>query len=277
MPTDPQALTLQEAADELGVHYMTAYRYVRLGRLPATREGAEWRVQPADVRKLKSAPRPRSHRKEESTQAAQAGLEARMVAGDRAGAWGVLESRLAMGSDPAGVLTDLIVPALRSIGDRWKAGELSIAEEHRASAVAFRLIGRLGLQFSRKGKRRGTVVLAAPEGDLHTLPVAITADLFRWQGFEAVELGANSPAESIAEAARQAGQLKAVGIVSSTSGLDGEIKAAVAALRRDVPGVPILLGGGGIRDERHAKRLGVDIYTGTGITAAVEAVDQIVG
>ena len=28
-------LTLQEAADELGVHYMTAYRYVRLGQLQA--------------------------------------------------------------------------------------------------------------------------------------------------------------------------------------------------------------------------------------------------
>ena len=28
-------LTLQEAADLLGVHYMTAYRYVRTGRLPA--------------------------------------------------------------------------------------------------------------------------------------------------------------------------------------------------------------------------------------------------
>jgi excisionase family DNA binding protein len=277
MPLDPPALTLQEAADELGVHYMTAYRYVRLGRLPATQEGAEWRVRPADVSRLKAAPRPRSHRKAESTLAARSGLEARMVAGDRAGAWGLIESRLAMGSDPSGVLTDLVVPALRSIGDRWEAGELSIAEEHRATAVASRLIGRLGLQFGRKGKRRGTVVLAAPEGDLHTLPVAIAADLFRWQGFEAVELGANSPAESVAEAARRSDQLKAVGIVSSTSGLDAKITAAVAAVRRDVPGVPILLGGGGIRDQRHAKRLGVDIYTGTGSTAALEAVEQIVG
>ena len=54
-------------------------------------------------------------------------------------------------------------------------------------------------------------------------------------------------------------------------------KAAVTALRRDVPDVPILLGGGGIRDQRHATRLGVDIYTGTGSTAAVEAVERLVG
>ena len=42
-------ISLQEAADELGVHYMTAYRYVRTGRLPAVKEGAEWRVDPADL------------------------------------------------------------------------------------------------------------------------------------------------------------------------------------------------------------------------------------
>ena len=39
-------MTLQEVADSLGVHYMTAYRYVRQGRLPATRLGAEWRIRP---------------------------------------------------------------------------------------------------------------------------------------------------------------------------------------------------------------------------------------
>lgn len=45
-------ITLQEAADELGVHYMTAYRYVRTGRLHAVKDGAEWRVDPADLANL---------------------------------------------------------------------------------------------------------------------------------------------------------------------------------------------------------------------------------
>ena len=31
-------LSLQEAADRLGVHYMTAYRYVRTGRLRAVQD-----------------------------------------------------------------------------------------------------------------------------------------------------------------------------------------------------------------------------------------------
>ena len=34
-----QTLTLAEAANHLGVHYMTAYRYVRTGQLPARKAG----------------------------------------------------------------------------------------------------------------------------------------------------------------------------------------------------------------------------------------------
>ena len=33
MASDPGSLTLAEAADRLGVHYMTVYHWVRLGRL----------------------------------------------------------------------------------------------------------------------------------------------------------------------------------------------------------------------------------------------------
>ena len=45
----PKPLTLQQAADKLGVHYMTVYRYVRTGKLPATRVGGGWQVDPDDL------------------------------------------------------------------------------------------------------------------------------------------------------------------------------------------------------------------------------------
>jgi excisionase family DNA binding protein len=51
VPGSPDAavdgeLTLHEAADLLGVHYMTAYRYVRLGLLHASKAGVSWRATP---------------------------------------------------------------------------------------------------------------------------------------------------------------------------------------------------------------------------------------
>ena len=42
------------------------------------------------------------------------------------------------------VYLDLLTPALRSVGDRWESGEITVADEHVASAITLRLIGRLG-------------------------------------------------------------------------------------------------------------------------------------
>ncbi|MET0148370.1 MAG: helix-turn-helix domain-containing protein, partial [Acidimicrobiales bacterium] len=38
------SLTLQEAAERAGVHYLTVYRWVRTGRLPATKAEGTWAV-----------------------------------------------------------------------------------------------------------------------------------------------------------------------------------------------------------------------------------------
>ena len=50
-------LTLEAAAARLGVHYMTAYRYVRLGQLQAVKVGGTWRVRKSDVDAFRGAPR----------------------------------------------------------------------------------------------------------------------------------------------------------------------------------------------------------------------------
>jgi methanogenic corrinoid protein MtbC1 len=125
------------------------------------------------------------------------------------------------------------------------------------------------------------VVLAAPAGELHGLPVSIGANLLRWQGFNVVELGADTPPEALAEAVaneagagNDAGPL-AVGIVSTLSGGDQWVKLSVAEVRRACPGVPVLLGGAAIKNASQALRLGADIYTGKqadGLVSAVEAV-----
>jgi excisionase family DNA binding protein len=269
----PGTMTIQEVADTLGVHYMTAYRYVRQGRLPATRQGAEWRIRPVDVAALTTTVRRGSAR----TGADGEALERRMVAGDSQGAWWLLQSHLGGGLDPSGVLTEMVVPALCSIGERWASGEVSVAEEHRATAVAQRVIGHLGMQFGRRGKDRGTVALAAPSGDLHVLPVAIAADLLRWRGFDVVELGGNAPPAAIADAVAEEPRLLAVGIVSTVIGHDDEVALSAGSVRAAAPGIPVFIGGGAVSCEAHARAMGADEWTGPGPNAAVETVERIAG
>ena len=268
-PTD--RVGLREAAERLGVHYMTVYHYVRTGRLAAEREGATWLVERADLeafatpgaRPASSAETPRPGR-----------LAERMVHGDEAGAWAIVEGAMASGATPEAVYENLLVPALHGVGERWAAGAISVADEHRASVVATRVIGRMGPRFARRGRSRGSVVLGAPEGESHALPVAIVADLLRAAHVEPIDLGANAPAVSFAETAAGADRLVAVLIGVTAEGLEGAVRETIGAVARGVD-VPVLVGGRAIRDRAHALSLGAAGWTGHSAASAVAAVDAL--
>ena len=246
-------LSLQEVADELGVHYMTAYRYVRLGMLPARREGRSWRIRPADLGAFATEERPRTPRGEADWDDR---FFNRLIAGDEAGTWGVVEAALASGMSVAEAYLQLLIPALRRIGDAWRAGEIDIATEHAASQVASRIIGRLGPRLARRGIRRGTVVLGSTATELHSLPLAIVTDLFRAANFETVDLGVFLPPESFARVVADTDGLVAVGISVTTPDQEEQIEQTLAALTA-VTTAPIILGGAGV-DEATVDRLGVD-------------------
>jgi excisionase family DNA binding protein len=265
-------ITLHEAAARLGVHYMTVYRYVRTGRLPATRDGVQWLVDPADLARVTPGRQERGR----ARAAAPSTLAARLIAGDEAGSWSLLEQAMGSGAEPADVLLDVVVPALAHVGQGWADGELDVADEHCATAVAQRLVGRLGPQFARRGRKRGTIVVGAPAGEEHGLPSAIVADLLRGARFDVLDLGADTPPDSFAVAAAQVERLVAVLIGVTTPGNDEEAARALKSLRERVD-VPLFVGGAAILDEAHARRLGADGWTGRTGRDLLAAVERAVG
>ena len=271
-------MTLQQAAAFLGVHYMTVYRYVRLGLLPARKDGASWRVERADVEAFKAAAEgvTANGRQLGRRRAPWADrLEARLLAGDSRGAWGVVESSLAAGTDVASVYLDVLSPALTSIGTRWASGEIDVAVEHRASGIAMRIIGRLGPRFARRGRTRGTIVLGAPPGDHHSLPVALLADLLRAAGWEVHDLGADVPIVDFVRVASATPRLAAVGVSVMAAECLDSAREAVASLRAVLPpAVPVLVGGLAVPGEEEARGLGADAWASDG-RRVVELVDRL--
>ena len=63
-------------------------------------------------------------------------LGAHLVAGDEAEAWRLVQDALASALTAEQLYLDVLGPAMHTIGDDWAAGRISIAEEHRASALA---------------------------------------------------------------------------------------------------------------------------------------------
>lgn len=265
-------ISLTQAAELLGVHYMTAYRYVRTGRLPAHKVGQEWQVDPAAVEALLHdadsdvASGGRGRRRDRTV-----GLVDRLTRSDEAGAWAIIEDAVNGGMDVDAVYLDLLAPALEQVGDRWAIGEVTIAQEHQASALVLRLIGRLGPRFARRGRKRGTLIVGAPAGDVHGLPSALLSDLMRGRSFTVIDLGADVPAASWVSTCAESSGLQGVGICASTPGNDDEIREALTAIR-SMTGVPIVLGGEGTTDEAHALGLGASAFSDS-FEAAVELLD----
>ena len=249
-------MTLREAAEELGVHYMTAYRYVRLGLLPARKEGSTWRVTLDDLDAFR-------HQKEagdgDGTSVRRGRtpwrerFEARLLAGDARGAWGVIEAALAGGAPAEVLYVEVIAGALRSIGERWERGEIDVADEHRATAIALRVLGQLGPRFARRGRTRGTVLVGTPPGEQHDVPAALLADLLRTAGFEVSDLGSDLPAASFAAAAARTERLVAIVVTVTTTGGEDALAEVLAALDAAVPHVPVLVGGAAIEGSGDAR------------------------
>lgn len=265
-----QSLTIEQAADRLGVHYMTVYRYVRIGRLPAEYHDGRWHIEADDLPLVERSRRSRGSGRnraggdgdgpaaEGSLIGAADRLLDRLLAGDSAGSWLIVENALLAGG-PADVYLEILAPCLRRIGDAWADGSLSIADEHRATAMALGIVGRLGPLFGRRGRRRaGTVLLAGAEGDPHAIPLMMVADVLRSSGFGVVQLGANVPVGTLLTAAAVIEDLLAIGISASTEQTALNAGEAAARLHEQVPGVPVFLGGPAIADEDRAAALGAD-------------------
>ncbi len=251
----PDVLTLAEVAERLGVHYVTAYRYVRHGQLPAHQEGRRWCVASESLQKFLNRAEGSSS---DLAPVDSEVLLGHMVAGDEVAAWDLLERAGATG-DPIVAQEELIAPVLREIGRRWSIGEASIAQEHRATAVASRLIGRLGSP-TRRGRRLGKVFVVCPPGDTHELATSFFANVLRAEGAEVVDLGQMPSAAAIlTHLDSQEGRV-GVAIACTMSEDHARVAALATELRRSEAIGCIAVGGAAVPDRKTAEALGSDTY-----------------
>lgn len=262
-------LSLHEVAQQLKVHYMTAYRYVRSGRLPARQVNGEWQVLVADVRIFVES-RKNSGRKSTAKRAKRgqrpaadwAGrFEVCLLAGDELGAEQVLNDALTSGHDLFSLYLEVVSPALVGIGARWANGNLHIHEEHRASTIVARLFARVSVRFAHRGPSRGTIVIGGPNGEHHGLPLTMVADLLRVSGWNVSDIGPDNPPESFAAAAASADQLRAVCVGVTRSESLPAAQSVIAAIRNVVGDVAtIYAGGAAVGSLASAEQLGADAW-----------------
>ena len=141
------------------------------------------------------------------------------------------------------VLRDAVLPYLRELGERWERGEVSVAQEHFASAL---LRGRL-LGLARGWGNGGSplALLACVPGDQHDLGLICFGLALRGHGWRIAYLGQDTPLDTLTATARQLAPalvvLTATTAASATTARGGFAEVARAA--------PLALAGAGMSRE----------------------------
>lgn len=101
-----------------------------------------------------------------------------------------------------GMLQRVAAPLAQTIGSLWRAGTITAAHEHFASAVLRTHLAQAARPFAT-GANEPVLIVATPAGQLHELGALLVGALAANLGWHVTYLGASLPAPEIAGAALQ--------------------------------------------------------------------------
>lgn len=111
-----------------------------------------------------------------------------------------VESALQQGAGHMEIYQAVIQDAMYEVGRRWMCGEITVAQEHMATAVARFVIARMYPLEPPPEERYGVAVVAGVQGEMHELGAYILADALRRDGWPVRYLGTDVPHRSVLDA-----------------------------------------------------------------------------
>ena len=167
-----------------------------------------------------------------------------ILEGDRGAAREMLEKAMLDGADIADLFEHVVQRAQSELGRMWQIGEISVAEEHLASASSEWVVAHLVLKAPHKPRKDRVLVATSVGGDTHSFGVRLVADSFEIDGWRTYFLGASTPLVDLVQTVvdREADVLA----LSANLGCHlRELKRVIDALRSqpETAGVIVMVGG----------------------------------
>jgi methanogenic corrinoid protein MtbC1 len=119
-----------------------------------------------------------------------------LIAGDGARADALVDSIVDQGVPLVTVISDLLGPALATVGLQWQYGSITVAVEHRATSICDGILARL-LASTEPAAAAGRVWLTGAEGEWHTMPPRLVAAVWQCLGWDVVALTPSLPASEL--------------------------------------------------------------------------------
>jgi len=143
-------------------------------------------------------------------------------------------------------LNDVLLPAMKEVGDKFGAGELILPFVLQSAEVMKRAVAQLEKYLDKiEGYTKGTVVLATVFGDVHDIGKSLVNTILTNNGYSVVDLGKQVPISTILEAAVEH-DATAIGLSALLVSTSKQMPAAVQELHERGLSFPVLVGGAAI-------------------------------
>ena len=129
----------------------------------------------------------------------------------------------------------------KEIGRLWQRNEISIAQEHMATAISQLALSELFRHEPPPRPNGRKVIVACVDGELHDFPARLVADELDVAGFDVRFLGASVPLDALLSfIAREDPDLL---VITATMAVHADnLRTAVTRIRTIAPGLPIAVG-----------------------------------
>ncbi len=161
-------------------------------------------------------------------------------------------------ADPVRVLNNVLLPAMKEVGDKFGAGELILPFVLQSAEVMKRAVKHLE-QFLEKaeGYTKGKVVLATVYGDVHDIGKSLVNTILSNNGYTVYDLGKQVPVNTIIEKALEV-DADAIGLSALLVSTSKQMPLCVQELDKRGLEIPVLIGGAAINRRFGRRALFVD-------------------
>src|SRR4051794_25910300 len=143
-------------------------------------------------------------------------------------------------------LNDVLLPAMKEVGDKFGAGELILPFVLQSAEVMKRAVAQLENYLDKiEGYTKGTVVLATVFGDVHDIGKSLVNTILTNNGYTVVDLGKQVPISTIIDAAKEH-EATAIGLSALLVSTSKQMPACVSELHQQGLEFPVLVGGAAI-------------------------------
>ena len=124
----------------------------------------------------------------------------RVLAGDRRAAAAVAREAVIQGHPLLDIYVDVLQTTLYEVGAMWESNQISVAQEHTATAVCQYVLAELYNRMPPPETRRGRAIVTGVEGEYHQVGANLIADARESDGWDVRFLGVNTPRAGVLQA-----------------------------------------------------------------------------